>query len=226
MQPGDGPQQRGLARAVRADDRVDVAREHAQADLGERAELAVVRRSARAPPAAAPPAVPARAPAAAGRRTSAPGRRACHDPAPRPGRQGQRRRPRRTRQRRGHLGAQEHLPDRRVGQDLRGLPVGDERAARQADQPVHGSGQGAHDMLDPQHGDALGPDVAHDPDQLGHLRIGEAAGHLVQQDQPRAGGQCPGHLQPLALQQPEPLGGDVGLAAPARSAPGRRAALS
>ena len=67
-------------------------------------------------------------------------------------------------------------------------------------------------MLDPDHRDALGVDAADDLDQLGDLGVGEAACHLVQQQQRGLGGQRPGQFQPLALQQAEPFGGHVRLA--------------
>ena len=96
-----------------------------------------------------------------------------------------------------------------------GSPSPMNRPAGQAEQPVHRGGQGPHHVLDPDDGDAVGADRGDDLDELSDLRIGQAARYLVQQQQPRAGGQRPGQLEPLALQQPEALGLDVGLASQA-----------
>ena len=92
-----------------------------------------------------------------------------------------------------------------------GLPSPTNEPAGQADQPLHRGRQRAHDVLDPDHRDPLGADRADDPDQLRDLRIGEAARHLVEQQQPGAGRQRAGQLKPLALQQAEPLRREVGL---------------
>ena len=74
---------------------------------------------------------------------------------------------------------------------------------------AHHRGERAHHMLDPDHRDALGVDRADDLDELGHLRVGQAAGHLVEQQQPGLRGEGPGQFQPLALEQAEPRGGQV-----------------
>ncbi len=80
---------------------------------------------------------------------------------------------------------------------------------------MHGRGERMHDVLDPDDRDPAGPDRADDPDQLGHLGIGQPAGDLIEQQQPRAGGQRPGDLEPLAREQAEPLGRAVGVGAEA-----------
>ena len=47
-------------------------------------------------------------------------------------------------------------------------------------------------------------------DELEHLRLGEPAGDLVEEEQARVGAERAGELQPLALQQAEPTGRGVG----------------
>ena len=56
--------------------------------------------------------------------------------------------------------------------------------ARQSRRSTVG-GQRAHDVLDPDDGHALAADGPHDLHELGHLGVGQAARHLVQQQQPR-----------------------------------------
>jgi hypothetical protein len=92
-----------------------------------------------------------------------------------------------------------------------GRAVADELAAVQAGHPVDQRGEGADHVLDPDHRDTLGVDAADDVDQDGDLGVGQAAGHLVQQQQPWPGGERAGDFQPLAGQQPETAGGQVGL---------------
>ena len=53
-------------------------------------------------------------------------------------------------------------------------------------------------------------------DELEHLAFGEPAGDLVEQQQRRLRGQCPGQLEALAIQQRQRSGDDVGLVAHAR----------
>jgi hypothetical protein len=67
-------------------------------------------------------------------------------------------------------------------------------------------------VLDPDDGDAAAAGGAHHLDQLHDLRVGEAAGDLVQQQQPRPRRQRAGQLQALALQQAELAGEPVRLA--------------
>jgi hypothetical protein len=79
-------------------------------------------------------------------------------------------------------------------------------------------------VLDPDDGDPVAPDGGDDLDELGDLWVGQAARHLVQEQQPGAGGQRPGQLEPLALEQAEALGRAVGLrgqAGPARTSAAR-----
>ena len=115
-------------------------------------------------------------------------------------------------QRGGDVRAEEDLADGRGRQYLGGRAVADEPASGQAEEPAHHRGERAHHVLDPDHRDALGVDRADDLDELGHLRVGQAAGHLVEQQQPGLGGEGAGQFQPLALEQAEPRGGQVGLA--------------
>ena len=51
----------------------------------------------------------------------------------------------------------------------------------------------------------------HEAHELVDLRLGEPAGHLVQQQHPRPGGQGAGQLQALALQQGQAAGHPVGV---------------
>ncbi len=67
-------------------------------------------------------------------------------------------------------------------------------------------------MLDPDHRRALGVHAADNLHHLGDLRIGQPAGHLIEQQQLRPRRERAGEFQPLALQQAEPLGGQVRLA--------------
>ena len=195
MQAGDRAQQRRLARPVGADDGVHLARKHPQRDPVQRAQLPMVHRE-----------VPdlyywlarLRVRLASGSLTEL---SEADVFAQRAAGQGG-----------GDLGAEEDLADRRVGQHLRRVAVPDEPPAGQADQPGHHRHQRPHHVLDPDHRDALGVHPADDLDQLRDFRVGQAAGHLVEQQQLRPRRERAGEFQPLALQQAEPFGGQVRLA--------------
>ena len=235
VQAGDRAQQRRLARPVGADDRVHLAREHPQRDVVQGPQLAMVHGQLadlqyRARPLASgalstrrsfprrsflAPSVQS-APRPFGSRQSLPGFLRVDVRGQGAAGQGG-----------GDLGAEEDLADRRVGQHLGRVAVADELPAGQADQPSHHGHQRAHHVLDPDHRDALGVHPADDLHQLRDFRVGQAAGHLVEQQQLRPRRERAGEFQPLALQQAEPLGGQVrlaGHAGPLERLGGRRVA--
>ena len=67
------------------------------------------------------------------------------------------------------------------------VPRGEHRARGEAHQPVHDLDQRVHDVLDPDHRGAAVADLADDADELGQLGVGQSAGDLVEQQQPRPG---------------------------------------
>src|SRR5690242_6325853 len=68
-----------------------------------------------------------------------------------------------------------------------------------------------HDVLDPDDGDALAPDLADERDQRRAFMLGEAASDLVEQQHLWAGRERAGELQALAVEQGERAGEAVRL---------------
>ena len=75
-----------------------------------------------------------------------------------------------------------------------------------------------HDVLDPDDRDAGGVDLADGRDQFGAFALGQPAGDLVEQQQPRRGRERARHLQPLAFQQRQRARERVGALEQARAA--------
>ncbi len=60
-----------------------------------------------------------------------------------------------------------------------------------------------HDVLDPHDGDAGAFDITHQLHELGAFCFGQAAGDLVEQQEPRRAGERARELEPLAAEQIE-----------------------
>src|SRR5262249_21891510 len=101
-----------------------------------------------------------------------------------------------------HGGRRDHRP--------RGA-VADEAATVQDHQTVDDRDDGMNDVLDPDDRD---PAAANVPDQVYQRRafvLGEAAGHLVEQEHARLRGERARQLEPLAIEEREAAGGPMGL---------------
>ena len=93
-----------------------------------------------------------------------------------------------------------------------GVPFGDRPSEVQHQDAVADGHHHLHVVLDQQDGHALVPDAPDQADQLLALALVHAGGRLVQEEEPRAGGQGAGDLEPPLVpvgQVPRELVGDV-----------------
>jgi hypothetical protein len=102
------------------------------------------------------------------------------------------------------------LDDLRVLADLGRRALGDLGAEVQRHDAIGERHQHLHVVLDDDDGHALPPQPLDQLDQLRDGALVDAAGHLVEQQQPRPGRHRPGQLEALALPGAERVG--VGLA--------------
>ena len=110
----------------------------------------------------------------------------------------------------GGVGAEVDLDHLRVVRHLGRLALGDDFAVVQHDAAVDDAHQHAHDVLDPDDGDAaLVADALEHVGSLVHLGLVQAAQALVGQQQRRLGGQRAGHLQLLQARRAHAI--DAGL---------------
>src|SRR5207247_6127215 len=90
-------------------------------------------------------------------------------------------------------------------------------AAVQNNQGIDECDERVNDVLDPDDRDAAAANVADQVDQRRAFVLGQAAGHLVEQEDARLRGERARELEPLAVEEREAAGRPIGL--------GREAAL-
>jgi hypothetical protein len=95
--------------------------------------------------------------------------------------------------------------------------LADEAAAVQNNQAIDEREERVNDVLDPDDRDAAAANVPDQVDQRLAFVLGQAAGHLVEQEHARLRGERARQLEPLAVEEREAAGGPIGL--------GREAAL-
>ncbi len=91
-----------------------------------------------------------------------------------------------------------------------GLAVGDDAAGVHADQAVDDLQKHMDDMLDPDDADAAALETLDGVNEFLRFGIGQPAADLVEQDHFGLGGQRPGELEPLSVEQAERLGLAIG----------------
>ena len=80
----------------------------------------------------------------------------------------------------------------------------------QHQQPIDQRGERVHHVLDPDDGDAATADRPDQLDQRLAFMLRQAAGHLVEKENARTGGESARELQPLAVKERQTSGGPVG----------------
>src|SRR2546421_1007203 len=102
-----------------------------------------------------------------------------------------------------------HLLDLRVGQHLLRVAFRDQATACKTDDSADGASQRVHDVLHPDDGHRALPHLIDDLEELGHFRVGQAAGDLIKQEDAWLGRQPAGELEAFPLQQAEAAGRTV-----------------